>query len=112
MRSNTATEPEGEHRRACVMGFPGGGFSVALVEHRPDGGGDFDPRRPGLDHLAFTVTSRAALEEWCEHFDRHQVKHSGVIAITPGVILNFKDPDGVSLALFWDDPLAARYPHL
>ena len=30
------------------------------------------------------------------------VDHSGVIDVPPGAILNFKDPDGIGLALFWD----------
>jgi hypothetical protein len=28
--------------------------------------------------------------------------HSGPIEVPPGEILNLKDPDGITLALFWD----------
>lgn len=94
----------GEHRRARVLRFVGGGYSVGLVEHIPTEGTDFDPRRIGLDHLAFVVASRADLVQWAHHLDRHGVHHSGVIDIPPGAILNFTDPGGISLALFWDDP--------
>ncbi len=92
-------------RRACVMRFPGGATGVGLVEHgtRPDGG--FDARRVGLDHLALTVASRDALDEWARRLSDAGVDHSGAIDVPPGAILNFKDPDGIALALFWDrDP--------
>jgi glyoxylase I family protein len=94
---------ESDERRGCVMRFAGGSYSVGLVEHR-DGEGPFDPRRHGLDHAAFTVGSLAGLERWAERLTAAGVTHSGVVEIPPGAILNLKDPDGISLALFWDRP--------
>jgi glyoxylase I family protein len=92
-----------EGRRACVMRFPGGGYCVGLVQHdAAAGGAAFDPARTGLDHLAFTVGSREDLEQWAAQLDRAGVAHSGVITVPPGAILNFADPDGIALALFWD----------
>jgi len=44
---------DGEERRACVMRFPGGGYSVAVVEHV---GSDSDVFDPGA--LA-SITSRS-----------------------------------------------------
>jgi glyoxylase I family protein len=99
---------DGEERRACVLGFAGGGFSVGVVEHRDGADDAFDPRRRGLDHLAFAVGARNELEGWAERLTARHVEHSGVIGIPPGAILNFKDPDGISLALFWDRPQAVE----
>jgi glyoxylase I family protein len=94
-------------RRGCVMRFPGGGFSVALVQH-PDGTADgFDARRTGLDHAAFMVSTRDELDRWADGLTAKGIEHSGAIAIPPGAILNLKDPDGIALALFWDDPAAS-----
>lgn len=93
---------DGEERRACVMRFPDGGYSVGLVEHIPSDPEQFDPRRRGLDHLAFTVGSLLELDQWAQRLSERGVAHSGPIEIPPGAILNFKDPDGISLALFWD----------
>jgi catechol 2,3-dioxygenase-like lactoylglutathione lyase family enzyme len=93
---------DGEERRASVMGFADGGYSVGLVEHRPAVGAGFDPRRLGLDHVAFTVESEEALGVWAGRLTEHAVAHSGVIEIPPGAILNLKDPDGIAIALFWD----------
>jgi glyoxylase I family protein len=93
---------DGADRRAVVMGFAAGGYSVGLVEHRPAEGAGFDPRRLGLDHLAFTVASQEALDGWAVRLTEHAVEHSGVITVPPGAILNLKDPDGLAIALFWD----------
>lgn len=94
---------DGDERRACVLGFPGGGFAVGVVEHA-GADGAFDPRRRGLDHLALSVASRAELDEWSTRLSAAGVEHSGAIEIPAGAILNFEDPDGIRLALFWDRP--------
>ncbi len=84
------------------MQFAAGGYSVGLVEHKGRLTDSFDPARIGLDHVAFSVASLEALVGWARRLDEHGVPHSGVIDVPPGAILNFKDPDGISLALFWD----------
>jgi hypothetical protein len=40
------------------------------------GGERFDPRRTGLDHLAFAAADRAELEEWQAHFERLCIDHT------------------------------------
>jgi glyoxylase I family protein len=94
-------EDGGDHR-ACIMRSPDGSVVVGIGEHDGTGDEPFDPRRLGLDHLAFTVSSRAALDEWERRLTEAGVTHSGVIEIPLGGILNFKDPDDLALALFWD----------
>ena len=93
---------EAEERRACVMRCPGGPDSVGLVEHAGTAATAFDPTHRGLDHLAFTVGTRADLERWADDLGRAGVEHSGIVDVPPGAILNFRDPDGIALALFWD----------
>ena len=95
---------ENEDRRACVMRFRSGGPSVGLVEHRAGGGERFAPQRTGLDHLAFAVSTRDDMDRWAASLTAAGVEHSGVIDVPPGAILNFRDPDGIALALFWDRP--------
>ena len=93
---------EDDGRRACIMRFPGGSKGVGLVEHRGNEGTAFDPTRLGLDHVAFTVATQQELEQWAQRLTAAGIAHSGAIDIPPGAILNFKDPDGIALALFWD----------
>lgn len=94
-------EEDGD-RRACIMRSPDGSINVGLVSHGGNEGSAFDPTRLGLDHFAFTVPTQQDLEEWAQRLTAAGVEHSGAIDIPPGAILNFKDPDGIALALFWD----------
>jgi catechol 2,3-dioxygenase-like lactoylglutathione lyase family enzyme len=91
-------------RKAAVFRFPGGAWSVGLVEHVGSQESAFDPTATGLDHFAFSVRSQDEMREWALHLDTHDVQHSGPIEVPPGEILNFKDPDGIAIALFWDKP--------
>ena len=97
-------------RSAAVLRFGGGPISVGLVEHAGSARHRFDPAVTGLDHLAFAVASREELAAWASRLDEAGVEHSGPIEVPPGEILNFKDPDGIALALFWDRPGAAPAP--
>jgi len=91
-------------RRSVIVGpsLADGSAVLGLVQHDGAKGAFFDPTAIGLDHVAFTVDDRAELDGWASHLDEIGVTHSGVIEIPPGAILNFKDPDGIALALFWD----------
>ena len=53
------TKFEGEEAM-CLIGQT----ALVLQCHSGHEVGAFDPRRTGLDHLAFHVSSREALEEW------------------------------------------------
>jgi len=95
---------DGVERKACVMRFRDGAYSVGLVQHAGHDGTTFTPFRTGIDHLAFSVASRDDLDAWAERLTAAGVTHSGVIDIPPGAILNLEDPDGIALALFWGRP--------
>ena len=55
------------------------------------------------DHAAFAVATRADMDAWVARLDDAGVEHSGAISIPSGAILNFADPDGVALSIFWED---------
>ena len=64
-------------------------------------GDRFDPLRVGLDHLSFTVGSRADLDDALAVFDAHGVEH-GPIREVPAMGMAFLaafDPDGIALEL-------------
>jgi glyoxylase I family protein len=96
---------ESSARRAAVFRFAAGGWSIGLVEHAGATVGRFDPTVTGLDHVAFSVETADDLRDWAARLDTHGVEHSGPIPVPPGEILNFRDPDGIALALFWDRPI-------
>ncbi|MFG1814006.1 VOC family protein [Kribbella sp. NPDC049174] len=68
----------------------------------PDGewASEFSPRRPGLDHVAFTCADRAELTRWQDRLDELGVKHGGIVDAHYGSGLSFKDPDGIALEFF------------
>lgn len=95
---------EGDSRRMVVLRMPGAGPVVGLVQHGEPGTRQFDPANIGLDALALGVDSLAQLEAWIRHLSGLGVEHSGIMEIPPGAIVNFKDPDGIALVLFWNRP--------
>ena len=54
----------------------------------------------GLDHLAFGVADRAALQGWVERLDRLGVQHGGIKDAHYGSGVSFRDPDGIALEVF------------
>lgn len=64
-------------------------------------GDRFDPDRVGLDHLSFSVDSRAELERAAELLDEAGLPHGQITSLASfGIdVLPFEDPDGVQLEL-------------
>ena len=90
-----------DHRHAAVLSVPGSNLLIGICEFYERDEGSFDPTHLGLDHFAFSVDSRDELNRWAERFDSLGIEHSDAIEVPPGAILNFKDPDGIALALMW-----------
>jgi glyoxylase I family protein len=61
----------------------------------------FDEARVGLDHLSFSVASRADLERAIRALEAHDVPHGEIADLTDfGIsILAFRDPDNIQLEL-------------
>jgi catechol 2,3-dioxygenase-like lactoylglutathione lyase family enzyme len=68
---------------------------------RATSGDRFDPLRVGLDHLSFSVPSRADLEAATRLLDERGVEHGPIRELVPlGVsFLAFFDPDGIALEI-------------
>jgi catechol-2,3-dioxygenase len=62
--------------------------------------GGFDPRRTGLDHVAFACADRAELARWRDRLDSLEIKHGGIVDAHYGSGLAFNDPDGIALEFF------------
>ena len=92
----------GDERRAKVYRLQGTTVMLGLTEHRGNDGSGFRPDRTGLDHAAFAVATRADVDAWAERLDTAGVGHSGRIDIPIGAILNFPDPDGIQLSIFYE----------
>ena len=60
----------------------------------------FDPRRPGLDHVAFGCADPDELSAWATRLDDLGIDHGEVVDAHYGHGLAFTDPDGLALELF------------
>lgn len=79
-----------------IYQVPGG-----LLGLRPVAPGDdaFDEDRVGLDHLSFSVASKADLDAATAVLDAAGVEHGGVKDAGTMHLLEFRDPDGIALEL-------------
>ena len=77
------------------------GSVVVALAPAPDSGDRFDENRVGLDHLSFSVASRAELDQAVRVLDEHGLTHGEVTEIgSLGIaILAFRDPDNIQLEL-------------
>jgi glyoxylase I family protein len=76
------------------------GFLLGLCNHADRSGDAFDPRRTGLDHVAFEVTDRAELDSWMAHLDELGVAHSPVRELGHSCFASLEDPDGIQIELW------------
>jgi catechol 2,3-dioxygenase-like lactoylglutathione lyase family enzyme len=76
------------------------GLVVSVMTHDTRTSDRFDERSIGLDHLAFRVKDREALEAWVRHLDALNVPHSGIQEEQGGPLVVFRDPDNIQLELW------------
>src|SRR6266851_7022582 len=106
---NVAAEAPASHDPKSDPSYPVlcGGVVMAkgnyLLGLRPVAakGDQFDENRVGLDHLSFSVESRAALNEAIRMLDERGVPRGEVRELTSfGIcVLPFRDPDNIQLEL-------------
>lgn len=102
--STIGRDDQGEQglRKVFLRG-PGFGITLTLVQHPLGGGALFDERRPGLDHLSFSVPNTEALREWTDRLEEHGVTFSPIAEepTAPGTaVIALRDPDGIQLVLW------------
>jgi glyoxylase I family protein len=89
---------------AVVMTRPGSALFVGL-DHHPDADQSvFSPLRTGLDHVAFGLASREAIDEWINYLDTLGVEHEALFETAepvPHAMVVLRDPDGIPIELFW-----------
>lgn len=89
---------------SVVMTHPGTALFLGLDHHPAADQAEFSPHRTGLDHLAFRLADRHQIDEWVARLDTLGVEHGPVIEIAdplPHALVQFRDPDGIALELFW-----------
>jgi glyoxylase I family protein len=76
------------------------GWLLGLRQYHGREGDGFDEFRTGLDHFAFGVENRAALEEWERELSARGVAYTPIAETSIGSVIVFRDPDNIQLE-FW-----------
>jgi glyoxylase I family protein len=85
--------------RLADMRHTGLGAELCVRQPTAGEGSPFDEFRTGLDHLSFAVATRAELERWQEHLERHGVAYTPIVDAPYGAVLVFRDPDNIQRQL-------------
>jgi len=85
--------------RFRVLAHPSG-WIMGLRQYVGKEGAAFDEFRTGLDHLAFTVSSRDDLEACAAELAERGVEFSPIAETPIGTVIVFRDPDNIQLE-FW-----------
>ena len=80
-----------------IYQFPGGLLGLRPVAQEGD---VFDPDKVGLDHLSFSVTNVDEVRAAAAVLDGLGIAHEGVKTDNGMALLEFRDPDNISLELF------------
>ncbi|MGI8968709.1 MAG: VOC family protein [Chloroflexota bacterium] len=92
-------DPEG-HWRKMVLLHLSEPLRIVLSHHEANDGEAFSEFHTGMDHLAFTVADRDALEAWLGHFDELGVDHSPIKEGATGWLITFRDPDNIQFEMY------------
>lgn len=88
--------------RGMAFRVPGVDFELALRENP-----ELATALHDADPFAL-ATTRESLDAWVDRLDSLGIAHSAVIEASRGYVLGFRDPDGLQIRLYADDPKLAR----
>jgi glyoxylase I family protein len=83
-----------------VLVDPTSGWALGVRQYHGREGTRFDEFRTGLDHFAFSVTSRTELEAWEPELKTRGIEYSPIAETPIGSVIVFRDPDNIQLE-FW-----------
>ena len=83
-----------------VLADPGSGWVLGVRQYHGREGDGFDEFRTGLDHFAFSVENREALEEWERELSARGIAYTPIAETSIGSVIVFRDPDNIQLE-FW-----------
>lgn len=86
--------------RARVLAHADSGWIIGLREYPGHEDGTFSEFRTGLDHIAFTVSSRSELEAWQELLAEKGVVFTPIAETPIGTVIVVRDPDHIQLELW------------
>ena len=95
-----ALQGEDETVKFRVLAHPGCGWIIGLRQYLGREEREFDEFRTGLDHFAFTVTSRDELAAWEGELRQRDIPFTPTTDTPIGTVVVFRDPDNIQLELW------------
>jgi glyoxylase I family protein len=96
----TMMDEEHDGGRAVVLVQPETHAFIGLHAHRTTPDAAFAETTVGLDHVAFGVPDRAALQTWQQRLAERAVPHSEIKDRGYGSVLTLRDPDNIQIELY------------
>ena len=93
-------EGEDETVKFRVLAHPDSGWIVGVRQYFGREDQAFDEFRTGLDHFAFTVSSRDELTAWEGELSARGVTFTPTAETPIGSVVVFRDPDNIQLELW------------
>jgi glyoxylase I family protein len=93
-------QADDENVRVRVLAHPDSGLIIGLREYPGHKTGAFSEFRTGLDHIAFTVSSRDELEAWQDVLAERGITFSPIAESPIGTLVVLRDPDNIQLELW------------
>jgi glyoxylase I family protein len=93
-------QADDENVRLRVLAHPDSGLIIGLREYPAHDDGAFSEFRTGLDHIAFTVSSRDELEVWQDVLAEKGIPFSPIAESPIGTLVVLRDPDNIQLELW------------
>jgi glyoxylase I family protein len=100
LRMSVVADGNDETVKVRVLADPRSGWMLGLRQYHGGEGDGFDEFRTGLDHFAFGVENRAALEEWEHELSARGIAYTPIAETSIGSVIVFRDPDNIQLE-FW-----------
>ena len=94
-------EVVGADRRGVLLLRAGSITVTGLQQHDQNQGEEFDPRRPGLDHIGFKGSSPHVLKQWEEHFEALNIDYTPIVDRHYGLGFTFRGPEGHRSEMFY-----------
>ena len=93
--------------RACALLDPATRTVIALTQHLGADDAPFDPRRPGLDHIALAVADRDELRRWEGRLAERGLEYTPLEEWSHGAAVTVRDPDGIAIEFYVLGPAPA-----
>jgi glyoxylase I family protein len=100
LNMQVALKGDSEDVKFRVLAHPDSGWVLGVRQYPSHHADGFNEYRTGLDHFAFSVATRAELEQWQKELSSRGITFTPIAETPIGWVIVFRDPDNIQLE-FW-----------